>query len=188
MGEITRLLDAARRGDPKARERFFAGIYHELDRLARSKLGRDSRLTLIDASSLVHEVYLRLAQQSELPGRDRRAFFAYASRIMHNVIVDYVRSRQAERHGGTHQRITLDTGLADQPCRTLDLVSLGDAMESLHRVDERAHWVVEMRYFGGMEINEIADFLEISPATVKRDWQKARAFLLQVMQVQPDPA
>jgi RNA polymerase sigma factor (TIGR02999 family) len=188
MGEITRLLDEARRGDTKARERFFAGIYTELDRLARSKLGRDSRLTLLDAPGLVHEVYLRLAQQSELPGQDRRTFFAYASRVMHNVIIDYVRSRQAVRHGGSHQRITLDTGIADQPFQAPDLLSLGDAMESLHRVDERAHWVVEMRYFGGMEIEEIADFLEISPATVKRDWQKARAFLLQIIQLQPDPA
>lgn len=188
MGEITRLLDQARRGDAKARESFFARIYPELDRLARSQLRPDSRFTLLDAPGLVHEVYLRLAQQSELPGQDRRAFFAYASRVMHNVIIDYVRSREAERHGGKHQQITLDTGIADQPLQTPDLLSLGDAMESLQRIDERAHWVVEMRYFGGMEIEEIADFLEISPATVKRDWQKARAFLLQILQPQHNPA
>ena len=188
MGDITQLLDEARQGDAKARQRIFATIYAELDCLARSQLGRNSRLTLLDAPGLVHEVYLRLAQQSELPGQDRRAFFAYASRVMHNVIIDYVRSRQAERHGGGHEQITLDTGIADPLGTTPDLLSLGDAMESLHRIDERAHWVVEMRYFGGMEIEEIADFLEVSPATVKRDWQKARAFLLQIMQPQPNPA
>lgn len=182
MGEITQLLDQARRGDNAARERFFARVYAELDRLAKSQLARQSHLTMLDAPGLVHEVYLRISQQDALPGEDRRAFLAYASRAMRSVIIDYVRSRKAERHGGGQQMLTLNTGVANQNFSEPQLESLGDALESLERIDERAHRVVEMRYFGGMEIDEIAEFLSISPATVKRDWNKARAFLLHSMQ------
>lgn len=178
MGEITRLLDEVRAGDRAARERFFSRVYDELDQLARRRLSRESPLTMLDAPGLVHEVYLRLQQQPELPGQDRRSFLAYASRVMRSVIIDYVRCRRAQRHGGGQRMLTLNTGVAEQALTEPELDHLGDALEALARIDERAHWIVEMRYFGGMEIEEIADFLGISPATVKRDWQKARAFLL----------
>jgi DNA-directed RNA polymerase specialized sigma24 family protein len=110
MGEITRLLDQARSGDLLARDRFFSRIDAELDRLAQQRLARQSPLTMLDAAGLVHEVYLRLSQQSQLPGADRRAFLAYAARVMRSVIIDYVRSRSAERHGGGREAITLQTG------------------------------------------------------------------------------
>lgn len=181
MGEITVLLDLARQGDASARERFFARVYAELDRLARSHLSRQSQLTMLDSPGLVNEVYLRLAQQQQLPGNDRAAFLAYASRVMRSVVIDYVRARAAERRGGGQRMFTLNTGVADLSLSEPQLESLGDALESLERVDERAHRVVEMRYFGGLEIEEIATFLEISPATVKRDWTKARAYLLHTM-------
>lgn len=187
MGEVTQLLDEARGGDVAARERFFSRIYGELDGLARRHIGRPDRFTMLDAPGLVHEVYLRLEQQGELPGQNRRAFLAYASRVMRSVVIDYVRTRKAERHGGGREAITLNTGVGGQPMTEPDLLSLGDALESLQKVDERAHWVVEMRYFGGMEIDEIADFLAISPATVKRDWQKARAFLFQNIRPEENP-
>jgi RNA polymerase sigma factor (TIGR02999 family) len=181
MGEVTQLLDQARQGDAASRERFFARMYAELDQLAKRQLSRQARLTMLDAPGLVHEVYLRLSQQEALPGSDRRAFMAYASRVMRSVIIDYVRSRNADRHGGGQQKLTLNTGVANQNFSEPQLESLGDALESLERIDERAHRVVEMRYFGGMEIEDIAEFLSISPATVKRDWTKARAFLLNAM-------
>jgi RNA polymerase sigma factor (TIGR02999 family) len=130
----------------------------------------------------VHEVYLRMSQQAQLPGADRRSFLAYASRVMRSVIVDYVRSRASERRGGGHDMLTLNTGIADRQLAEPEILALNDALESLQRIDERAHWVVEMRYFGGMEIEEIAEFLSMSPATVKRDWQKARAYLLQALE------
>jgi RNA polymerase sigma factor (TIGR02999 family) len=182
MGEITQLLDQARHGDTAARDRFFSSVYAELDRLARSRLRRDDRYTLLDAPGLVHEVYLRMFQHGPLPGADHRSFLAYASRVMRSVIIDYVRARASDRRGGGRQMLTLNTGIADRPLAEPELLALADALESLQRIDERAHWVVEMRYFGGMEIEEIAEFLEISPATVKRDWQKARAFLLQALE------
>lgn len=179
-GEITQLLDQARLGDADARERFFGRIYCELDRLARQHLSRQPRMTMLDPPGLVREAYLRIARQEELPGRDRNSFMAYASRAMRSVIIDYLRSRASARHGGGVSKleitdamdITLPTDADPQ------LESLGDALESLERVDERAHRVVEMRFFGGMDVADIADFLAVSPATVKRDWLKARAFLL----------
>lgn len=182
MGEITQLLAEARDGDAAARDRFFSSIYAELDRLARSHLRRDDRYTLLDASSLVHEVYLRVFQQARLPGEDRRTFFAYASRAMRSVIIDHVRARAADRRGAGVEMLTLNTGIAERPLAEPELLKLADALESLQVIDERAHRVVEMRYFGGMEIEEIAGVLAISPATVKRDWQKARAYLLQALE------
>ena len=124
---------------------------------------------MLDSPGLVNEVYLRLAQQDQLPGADRAAFLAYASRVMRSVVIDYVRARAAERRGGGQRMLTLNTGVADLSFTEPQLESLGDALESLERIDERAHRIVEMRYFGGLEIEEIASFLEISPATVKRD-------------------
>lgn len=181
MGEITALLDQARHGDDAARESFFSRVYSELDRLAKRHLSGQAQLTMLDGPGLVHEVYLRLAQQETLPGSDRAAFLAYASRVMRSVIIDYVRARSAERRGGGQRMVTLNTGVADQGFSEPQLESLGDALDSLERIDQRAHRVVEMRYFGGLEIEEIASFLEVSPATVKRDWTKARAYLLHTM-------
>jgi RNA polymerase sigma factor (TIGR02999 family) len=180
MGEITQLLDQARSGDAAARAQFFSRVYGELDRLARRRLAGQSPLTMLDAPGLVHEVYLRLSQQAALPGADRRTFLAYAARVMRSVVVDYVRSRSAQRNGGGRDMVTLHTGIADDSFQP-EVESLDEALASLARIDERAHWVVEMRYFGGMQIEEIAEFLEISPATVKREWQKARAYLMHAM-------
>jgi RNA polymerase sigma factor (TIGR02999 family) len=188
VGEITQLLDQARGGDSESRERFFSRMYAELDGLARHHLDRPERVTVLDAPALVHEVYQRRAQQGELPGQDRTAFLGYASRIMRSVVIDYVRSRNAQRHSGDVQIVTLKTGIAGRLAPEPDLLALGAAMESLARIDERAHWVVEMRYFGGMEVEEIAQFLGISRATVKRDWQRARAFLLETMSPEHDRA
>ncbi len=181
MGEITVLLDRARQGDASARERFFTRVYGELDRLAKTHLSRQAQMTMLDGPGLVNEVYLRLAAQENLPGTDRAAFLAYASRVMRSVVIDHVRARSAARRGNGLREITLTTGIADQIFSEPQLEALGDALESLERIDERAHRVVEMRYFGGLEIEEIAAFLDISPATVKRDWTKARAYLLHSM-------
>ncbi|HEU4779273.1 MAG TPA: ECF-type sigma factor [Steroidobacteraceae bacterium] len=181
MGEITALLVEARHGDSASRQRFFSRVYSELNRLARNHLSRQSQITMLDAPGLVNEVYLRLAQQEDLPGSDRTAFLAYSSRVMRSVVIDYVRARAAERRGGGQRMLTLNTGVADQSFAEPQLEALGDALESLERVDERAHRVVEMRYFGGLEIEEIAAFLDVSAATVKRDWTKARAYLLHSM-------
>jgi RNA polymerase sigma factor (TIGR02999 family) len=181
MSEITQLLDKARQGDAAARERFFTDIYTELERLARQHLARQAPLTLLDPPALVRESWLRIEQRGALPGDCRGEFLAYASQAMRSVIIDYIRSRKAERHGGGYQPITLTSGVAGQSFTEPQLELLADGLDALQQIDERAHRVVEMRFFAGMELAEIAQQLAISLATVKRDWTKARAFLLHSM-------
>jgi RNA polymerase sigma factor (TIGR02999 family) len=185
MGEITQLLEQAQQGDAVARERFFERIYAELDGLARHHLSQQPPLTLLDPSALVREAYLRIEQRGALSFGSRGEFLAYASRAMRCVIIDYVRSRKAQRHGGGERPITLTGGLVDQLLSEPQLESLGDALEALHQIDDRAHRVVEMRFFGGMDMEEIAQHLDVSPATVKRAWVRARAFLHTAMN-EPD--
>jgi len=177
MGEITQLLEQAQDGDAVAHNRLFAIVYTELETLARAHLRRDHTFTLLDAPGLVHEAFLRLTQRAELPGRNRRMFLAYASSVMRNVVIDYVRGRQAAKRGGDLAPITLTTAMAGVVFSEPEIESLDRALHGLARIDERAHKVVEMRYFGGLAIEEIADLLGTSAATVKRDWTRARAFL-----------
>jgi RNA polymerase sigma factor (TIGR02999 family) len=179
MGELTRLLDLARQGDQNAQKTFFTRMYSELESLAKSTLEKRSPLTLIDAPALVREVYLRLAKLEVLPGYNRTAFLAYAARAMHSVIIDYLRSRAALRN--RPEVVTLNTDLLDGMYSGVQIDLLVETLEELAVVDERSYRVVEMRFFAGMEITEVAEVLNISPATVKRDWDKARIFLLHSM-------
>ena len=151
-------------------------MYSELMRLARAQLGGNGTMSL-DAPSLVHEAYLRFAQQGALRSAQRKVFFAYASHVMRSVIIDYVRERRAQTRGGGEAMITLTTGVAGENIGEDDIGHLHEALKSLREVDARAHRVVEMRYFGGMTEEEIADVLDVSVPTVKRDWRKARAVL-----------
>lgn len=182
LGDITLLLERARSGDPDAREALFEQIYPELKLLARQRLRQASALTLLDASSLVHEVYLRLTRQRALPSGSRRIFFAYVSKIMRSVVLDYVRERRALKRGGGGHMVTLHTGDAQMDANQPDVEALDLALRELAKIDERSHQIVEMRYFGGFSIDEISDALDLSAATVKRDWQKARAFLFAALQ------
>lgn len=177
MGEVTQLLENARRGDKIALEKFYARVYPELNAIARSHLRRQSPLTLIDAPSLVNEVYLRISRQESMPGEDRLTFLGYAARVMRSIVIDYARARGAERRGGDQLRVTLATDIELKQFTELDFDDLVAELEYLERVDERAYRVVELRFFGGLEIDEIARLLDTSPATVKRDWTKARMFL-----------
>lgn len=182
MGEITELLQLSRDGADGARNELFNLVYGELRRLAHRKLVGGNGLHL-DAPSLVNEAYLRLMEQPCLPGGNRHMFFAYASGVMRSVIIDYVREQNSLKRGAGEEPLTLTTGLRDRVAvfRGPDLEALDVALEDLDRADPRARQVVEMRYFGGMSIEEIAEALDSSPATVKRCWQKARAFLYDLL-------
>lgn len=182
MGDITQLLDEARAGDTKARDELFTLLYGEFQKLARSRLSQESTQSQLDATALIHEAYLRLTRQGALPGENRRAFLAYASQVMRSVIVDTVRERNARKRGAGEHDLTLTTGVAGATFSAPEIESLDAALSQLATLDERAHRVVEMRYFGGLAIEEIAAVLDVAPATVKRDWQKARAYLFKAMQ------
>jgi RNA polymerase sigma factor (TIGR02999 family) len=176
MHEVTQLLQRAAAGDAEAREPLFRLLYPELMRLARSQLSQAGTISL-DPTGLLHEAYLRLPESSALPDRNRRVFYAYASKVMRSVIVDHVRERGAQKRGGGEALQPLGDTLADLLADETLLPAIDEAMSALEAVDERAHQVVELRYFGGLTEDAVADVLEISIATVKRDWRRARAFL-----------
>lgn len=178
---ITRLLDGLAANEPDSRNRFFSTVYADLRRLAMGHLRRQSTLTHLDAPALVHESYLRLVNRGALRVNNRAAFFGYASSVMRSVIIDYVRERGALKRGGELSFQTLTTGLAADYFVVDEIESLHEALHGLQRIDQRLHDVVEMRYFGGLSIEEVAEVMGVSPITVKRDWQKARAYLFKIL-------
>jgi RNA polymerase sigma factor (TIGR02999 family) len=173
--DLIRGMNASEAG---ARDALFAAAYDELRLLARSRLRGGGRNTVLDTTALVHESYLRFLQVGQLRSEDRRAFFAYASRVMRAVIIDAVRERQAQRHGGDLQRVTLDT-LAESnlPAEEADVLHVHEALGTLAQVEPRLAEVVEMRYFGGYSEVEIGQALAVDERTVRRDWHKARLLL-----------
>ncbi len=165
-----------------ARDALFASAYGELRVLARSRLRNGGRSEMLDTTVLVHEAYLRFSNISSLHATDRRAFFAYASRIMRSVIVDTVREYQSQRRSGAADCVTLDTGVLGQLVDGEDeILRVHDALYMLSRAEPRLAVVVEMRYFGGYSEASIAEALEVTERTVRRDWQKARVLLVAII-------
>lgn len=182
MADITVLLDSARRGDAQAADQAYRLLYDDLRRVARSRLRPHQTMTLLGTTSLVHETYLRMVGTDAPPVENRRHFFAYASKVMRSVIVDYARARAAERRGGTAEHLALDTLLSSQiAAPENDALRVHDALAVLEQADPRLAQVAEMRFFGGLTEAEIAEALELSERTVRRDWEKARLLLLAAM-------
>lgn len=176
--EITTLLRAAGRGDARAADQVVALLYADLRRIAGRRMQQSGELTLLGATALVHESYLKLQRAGGLDFADRKQFLAYAARVMHNIVIDQIRARQAERRGGELSRITLNTGIAElAPQRDDEVLRVHEALAELATLEPRLAQVVEMRYFGGLSEAEIALALDITERTVQRDWAKARLFL-----------
>jgi RNA polymerase sigma factor (TIGR02999 family) len=182
MSTLTELIQQIDKGDRQARDRLFEAAYPELRKLARSRLRDGGRNTCMQTTALVHESYMRFLRSGELRAEDRRAFFAFASKIMRSVIIDTVRERQAQRRGGDLEEVTLDTLAADQqPAGEAQIVALHDALLALEAAEPRLAKVVEMRYFGGYTEVETAEALEVTERTVRRDWDKARLLLMSML-------
>ena len=182
MSQLTELLGQLQAGDRQARDALFAAAYTELHRLARARLRDGGRNTLLDTTCLVHDAYLRFVSAGELRAEDRRAFFAYASQVMRSVIVNSVRDRIAQKRGGDWLPLTLSTQLSanvndDQET----ILKVHEALEALERADPRLAQVAQMRYFGGYNEQEIAETLNIGERTVRRDWEKARLILAELV-------
>jgi RNA polymerase sigma factor (TIGR02999 family) len=161
-----------------ASREFASRLYAELRRLAHARLAAGGQHTLLDTTALVHESYLRLQQAGALGQADREHFLAYAATAMRSVIVDYVRRRNAQRHGGGVQHVELDTGVAGELGASDDeILEVHAALETLGQVDARLAQVVEMRYFAGLTDVEIGSALGITDRTVRRDWERARLLL-----------
>ena len=175
--EITRLLRSYRQGDRAAFDRLVGLVYGELRAMAHNTLGSRPKDPTLGTTALVHEAYLKLHRPGGLGLNDRRHFFAVASRAMRQIVIDQARRQGTQKRGGAYTRVDLDSSdlpLHDSPERIL---ALDEALSRLSELDERLGRVVELRYFGGLSVEETADVLEVDPRTVKRDWRKARAIL-----------
>ena len=169
-----------RSGDDGAMERLIPAVYDELREIARRHLRREHPEHTLSTSALVHEAYLNLVDQSSVDWQDRVHFFAIASRTMRRVLVWHARKRSASKRGGAGYALSLDEAVAltgDDDPDSVDVLALNEALERLEEVDPRLCRVIECRHFGGLSVEETAHALDVSPATVKRDWQAARAWL-----------
>ena len=178
---VTELLLRWNKGDGAAREKLVPLIYDELRRLARQCIARQRHQNTLQSTALVHEAYLRLIGNNSVQWNDRVHFFAVAAQLMRNILVDHARMKNAKKRGGECVTLSLTPEMAISKQRELDLIALDDALKGLAALDERQCRIVELRFFAGLSIDETSQALQISPATVKREWTTARLWLLREM-------
>lgn len=175
--DVTELLGQLREGHDEALEALIPLVERELRRLARGCLRRERSNHTLHTTALVNEAYIRLAHQRRTDWRNRAQFFGIAATLMRRILVDYARRRGYAKRGGEAVTIPLDEAVVLSPERSAELVALDAALQRLAAHDERKHRVVELRYFAGASVEEIAEILGVSTITVKRDWQVAKAWL-----------
>lgn len=175
--DITELLEAWGEGDQVAFERLVPLVYAELRRMARRHMYRESEGHLLQTTALVHEAYLKLVSQKNAKWQNRAHFFAVSSQQMRRILVDAARSKLRQKRGADAPLLSLDDAPELSVTRAAEFVALDDALQQLAQLDPRRARVVEMRYFGGMSVDETAAALKVSEATVIRDWQAAKAWL-----------
>jgi len=173
---VTQLLGAWRSGDESALEQLTPLVYNELRRLAGRYMQSERAGHTLQATAVVNEAFMRMVDM-DVPWQSRAHFFAIAARLMRRILVDYAKAHRREKRGGKNTDLTLDEGLVADGMPDPDLVNLDEALRNLESVDERKAQVVELHYFGGLTYDEIAEALELSPATVHRDLRMAKAWL-----------
>jgi RNA polymerase sigma-70 factor (ECF subfamily) len=178
---VTELLARWKSGDVSARDALVPLVYDELRRIARRCMSNQSSSNTLQPTALVHEAYLRLARHDSMDWQDRAHFFALAAQMMRQILVDHARKQAAAKRGGNALTVVVDEGSAISRERNLDLIALDDAMKRLASLDPRQCQIVELRFFGGLSIEETAQTVNISPATTKREWATARLWLYQTM-------
>ena len=174
---VTGLLIDWSNGDQTAHERLVPLVYAELHRLAQHYMKRERLDHTLQTTGLVNEVYLRLVDQTNMRWQNRAQFFGICAELMRRILVDYARQQQYQKRGGGAQRITLDEKLQIAAGQTADLVALDEALKNLAKFDPRKARVVELRFFGGLNVDETAEVMGIHPNTVIRDWSAARSWL-----------
>jgi RNA polymerase sigma factor (TIGR02999 family) len=176
--EITELLQAWRRGDENALEKLTPQVYRELHRAAKGCMRAERDGHTLQTTALINELYLRLTDLKEIDWQNRAHFFALCARQMRRILTDQARARQSHKRGGGAQPISLDAApiVSTRPQR--EVLAIDDALKALAKVDSRKSQVVELRFFGGLNVEETAEVLKVSPDTVVRDWKLAKAWLL----------
>ena len=177
--QITRWLGDWRHGDDAARDRLFAVVHPQLQQIAARFLHHERADHTLEPNALVNELYLRLLGAQPIAYNDRAHFFAVAAQTMRRILIDHARARVAEKRGGVQERVSLSAVDGWNPvARSEDLLALDDVLARLEKADPRAAHVVELRFFGGLSEEEVAEALGVSVVTVKRDWRAARAWLV----------
>jgi RNA polymerase sigma factor (TIGR02999 family) len=188
---VTDWLIAWSQGDEAALDQLIPLVHEELRRLAKRYMRRERgqrAARTLQTTALVNEAYMRLIDAQRVQWRNRAHFFAIAARLMRRILVDYARAQNYAKRGGGLPQVALDDAPELAAERAPDLVSLDDALNALSRVDERKSLVVEMRFFGGLSVEETAEVLKVSPDTVMRDWRLAKAWLLRELSVEDNDA
>jgi RNA polymerase sigma-70 factor, ECF subfamily len=175
--DITRLLIAWSDGDRAALDQLIPIVYDHLRQLAGRYMRRERVGHTLQTTALVHEVYLRLIDQRQARFENRAHFFAIAAQLMRRIVVDHARTQQRAKRGGAAQRLSLDEAALLTPAQSAEVLALDEALETLAEIDERKSRVIEMRYFGGLSVEETAAVLDVSENTVIRDWALAKAWL-----------
>ena len=184
-GEVTRLLLAWNAGDKAALERLMPLVYAELRQLAERHFRKERRGHTLQPTAVVHEAYFKLVDQTRVTWKNRGHFLAIASQAMRRILIDHARGRDAEKRGGEVEKVTLDVGIASpEPSREVDILALDEALERLKALDGAQAQIVELRFFGGLTIEEIAEVMDVSPSSVKRDFRSARAWLFRELALQ----
>lgn len=174
---VSQLVEDASHGKAEAMAELLPVVYHELRRVAAGYLRRERPGQTLQATALVHEAYLRLLREQHVSWQNRAHFCAIAANSMRQILVERARARNAAKRGGGFQRITLDDALAPADAAGVDVEALDEALARLAKLDADQARLVELRYFGGLTIEETAEVLDVSPATVKRSWTVAKAWL-----------
>jgi RNA polymerase sigma factor (TIGR02999 family) len=178
------LLERACQGDSRARGELIRVTYDQLRTLAAAHMRDERSDHTLTATALVHEVSLQLLDGAAVAASNHDQFLALAAKAMRNLLIDHARARGRQKRGGDRQRLSLNESLAASDDRGLELVALSEALERFSQLDQRKSRVVELRYFGGLSVDETAKILNVSPATVKRDWEVARAWLLRELRAE----
>ena len=175
--DVSALLSELTQGRQEAAEKLIPLVYDELKRLARSYMRRERRDHTFQTTALVHEAYLKLVRQKDVNWQGRSHFFGIAAQLMRRVLIDHARGHLRKKRGGDKVLLPLNEALAFSPEHSEDLLNLDEALERLSKLDARQGRIVELRFFGGLSVEETAEFLSISPKTVKRDWAVAKVWL-----------
>mgnify|MGYP000750640960 CR=1 FL=1 len=182
LAEVTKLLFAWREGDEAALERLIPLVHAELRRIAHRFMRKERAGHSMQTSALVNEAYLRLIDANKVDWQNRAHFFAISASLMRRILVDAARERQARKRGGSAEHVLLDEALVAGKEMHTDLVALDEALTALAKIDDRKARVVELRFFGGLNEAEMAEALQVSPETVRRDWRLAKAWLLRFLE------
>jgi RNA polymerase sigma factor (TIGR02999 family) len=174
---VTQLLIGWSKGDKEALDKLLPLVYNELHRQAAAYLRRERAGHTLQTTALIHEAYVRLVDQKNVHWQNRAHFFGIAAQLMRRILVDHARTKKRVKRGGSDIRVSLSEVTIKAKARDLDIVALDEALERLAQIDEQQSRIVELRFFSGLTVEETAEVLGISPATVKRDWSMAKAWL-----------